>query len=74
MWSDQKIENLGSWGLIPYQEAKCDGDDDSGDNGDGGKVVITEVAGKRLDDDGEGEHSQAAEDGRPCNLPYLVEL
>lgn len=45
-----------------YQEAEGDGDDDGGDNGDGGELVLAEVASKRLSDNGERKHSESAKD------------
>lgn len=52
-----------------YHEPEGDGDDDGVDDGDGGEVEATEVAGEGLGDDGDGEQGNAAEDGRGCYLP-----
>lgn len=52
-----------------YHETETDGNDNGSDDGDGGEVEVTEVAGEGLGDDSDGEHGDAAEDGGACYLP-----
>lgn len=49
-------------GRESYQEAEGNGDNDGGDNGDGGELVLAEVASKRLGDDCERKHSESTKD------------
>lgn len=57
-----------------YQNAESDADDEGGRDGDGGEIEVAKAAGEGLGDDGDGEHGDAAENGRSGELPYFVEL
>lgn len=54
---------------LGYQEAKTDGNNDSGGNGDGSKIEVTKMASERLSNDSHGEHSKATEYRGTRNLP-----
>lgn len=45
------------------RDTECDRDEDGAGDRDGGEVEVSEVAGERLGDDGDGEHGEAGEDG-----------
>ena len=60
--------------MYAYHEAVVEADDDGVGDGDGGELEVAEVPGEGLRDDVHAVGGDAAEDGRPHDLPQLPRL